>query len=187
MESPGQFTCCYGCKYGYEAGCVLRLALIMDGIFFGLWLFHGISLLGAVYLGAIVYLYLICCLGFAGYGGYCIFLAIKIREMAAQGILAEKIQQLLKIRQIVIMVFVATGVIIAIIFYIVIKSYYKDLPGMDSVASSTATSVSLSIVLPFIVDAIILYGYKQSFTDATQIITGKSITNGAVHPATPGM
>ena len=189
MESVSVFTCCFCGKFNYEAGCVLRTAFIFDAILFGGWIFHALGNLGNSNLRGLTWLYIAFAFLYLGVTIYAIMTACSLRTYASQGILMPKIQKYTRLRSLFVIILLVTGILVSLVWYFTVRSYLSEEGSnyTSQEANSIAANISLSVVIPFVIDVVILLGYRESFFDSTTAITRQAFTQNAVHQTSYGV
>lgn len=183
-NGPCYFTCCFCCQCSYDALCVIRAAYALDFILFGLWVIQAISYVGSAFIGGYGYIYLAISIVLLGMAVYAAVNLCTLTSSIQNGTLRAKNQKYMKIRMYFTIFLIVSGIIIFLVWFFLVRDYVKSIKNYDGSRTYTddeafavSLNAALSVLIPFIVDVIILYGYKQSFEDAVRVICGEAPAN----------
>lgn len=172
---PCQFTCCFCCKYGYDASCVYSAAYGFDAILFGLWTIQALGTFSNSNAGLYVLINLAFALVLLVITVFAIIHLCNKNKYMAQGILKQKNEFYLKLRLGFCIFLGIMALVLFIVYLVVVQAALKDQKDAfggraytDSAATAGALSVAFGVAIPLIIDIIVLFGYRQSFLDSVE-------------------
>lgn len=172
-----KFTCCYCCSCTYDAQCVHKAAFIFDIILFGLWTINGLANIGTY--GALSALYILLVVVFVVQVVLAIIHLCKYQGYIQSSILRQKVTYYLKVRMWMCVYMIIVGLLVGIVYLFVLRDYLiknrtinprTNAPFTDDEATSFGISALVSVIVPLLINVAVLYGYKRSFDDSTNIL-----------------
>lgn len=155
---PEDCTCCYAIKCNFGANCVYCLSHLMDAIQFGQIFFSALTfaLMGRFNWAGIILLIL--ALPFLA------TLVLAIMQMVTKSSSAPKrFQMYLKFRKFAIIGILVFALLNLLLWMIVSFTFKSTDKSLQTAFRAFMFIVAFATALPFVVTAIIMYGYHKSF------------------------
>ncbi len=163
------FTWCFCCKYGYEAKCVHMAAFIFDAIVFAYPILNALINIGDSSYGWGGYLFLVLGLAFLGVSALSIMHIVKISEYMNNNELPERTAVYLSRRSMAIWAYLGFGVVIAVILIIILTN------AAGALGFFAAAIGAIMILIVFGVNTAVLFGYRASFSESAEALSGRPI------------
>lgn len=164
------FTYLYCCKCTYDSHCVYRAFYVLDALYFGSW---AIQIL--FYIGGPTGLYGLIGLPFAIIFAIVCGIAIrnlcKFRTDLANKEIQQRTTSYEKWRLGGIGALAVGGILLAIIYYVAIKSSYEKAGWSEDDAKSFALTRLVNTIISYGISIIVLFGYRPSLLDSTKVIS----------------